>query len=147
MSTYLGVSWQPTGPKFKDPYQVHMSEIAPKAVVVATGPTGETQYLYSSNDGGKSWVETKWRPSLPALQIRSDTERLSSQLTSFTPPSVRSGVDSLNCRSRPATGNILIYRSDDGGRTCRLASILRQPTSQRPWPQLRNDENKSDRSS
>ena len=135
-----GLTWKATGWKFTNPYQVAVAPSDGKSVVVATGTATTPSSLFYSHDGGTTWKQSSGLPTTQAglpSQIWYPVHRF---YAAFDP---RDAQTVLVGDHDPATDNLLMYKSSDGGQTFALVHTFVQPTPFRPWPLLKHAKNET----
>ncbi|MBV8531890.1 MAG: hypothetical protein JO104_11265 [Candidatus Eremiobacteraeota bacterium] len=132
VSTDAGMTWKPAPWRFANPYQIVISPLDAKSMLVATGTAASRPRLYYSHDAGRTWHESGGLPKalLPQMLIYFPAHRL---FAAFDP---RDAARILVADHEPATDNVEIFRSSDGGVSFSHVSTLLQPPTQRPWPHI-----------
>lgn len=132
-STDKGLTWNPTGWNFTNPYQVAVAPSDTNSIVVAAGPDNSSSKLFYSHDGGKTWNQSSGLPQTQAgqpQQIYFPTHRF---YAAFNPKDAQTV---LLADHDPTTDNVLMYRSTDGAQTFTLVRTFVQPKLPRQWPHI-----------
>jgi hypothetical protein len=120
------LSWSPVFPHFKDPYQIVISPLDAKTLLVVTGTPAEANRVYVSHDGGARWREARGLPqNAPLVEQYFPAHQF---YAAFDP---RAAGTILLADHDPKTNDILIFRSVDGARRSRslARSISRRPSA------------------
>ncbi|MGC1379780.1 MAG: hypothetical protein WA814_02010 [Candidatus Baltobacteraceae bacterium] len=127
-----GMTWSATPWQFANPYQIVVSPRNAEWMLVAAGTATSAPRLYYSHDAGRNWHDAAGLPTamLPNATIYFPAHRL---YAAFDP---KRQATILLADHDPATDNIEIFRSLDGGATFSQTSTLVEPTTQRPWPNV-----------
>jgi hypothetical protein len=125
-----GWSWRPAFPLFYEPYQIVVSQLRPKSMLVATGTASTPNAVYASLDGGVTWHQSKGLPQgiVPMIEQYFPAHQF---YAAFDPGA--SGTVLLADHD-PVSNNVLIFRSVDDGLKFTHVATLVQPSTQRPWP-------------
>jgi hypothetical protein len=125
-----GKTWNSAGWSFSKPYQVAVAPSNAKSIVVVSGssPTSANTVNYTT-DGGSTWHLSGGLPATaPASPIFFPVHRFYAAFDPLNASIV------LVADHDPATNNVLIYKSTDGGAHFLPAQTFAQPKTQRPWP-------------
>jgi hypothetical protein len=132
-STDKGLNWNSTGWNFTNPYQVAVAPSDAKSIVVATGTTTTPSKLFYSHDGGATWKRSSGLPTTQPILPPSLYFPVHRFYAAFDP---RDAQTILLADHDPATDNLLMFRSSDGGQTFSKVHTFVQPKPPRPWPLL-----------
>jgi hypothetical protein len=128
-----GLSWNSTGWNFTNPYQVAVAPSDGKSMVVATGTATSPSKLFYSHDGGTNWKRSSGLPTTQQIAPPSLWFPVHRFYAAFDP---RDAKNILLADHDPATDNLLMFRSSDGGQTFTRVHTFVQPKPPRPWPLL-----------
>jgi hypothetical protein len=134
ISTNGGTSFTSAGWTFKNPYQVVVSPVDPKTILVATGLPTQKPRLYLSRDGGTTWRRARGLPDTVTPNLRVGLYFPTHRFYATFEPDASGKV--LLADHDTSTDNILMYRSVSNGQSFKLVSTLVQPVPPRPWPNL-----------
>ena len=128
-----GLSWNPTGWNFTNPYQVAVAPSDGKTIVVATGTATTPSKLFYSHDGGVTWKRSSGLPITQHIFPPTLWFPVHRFYAAFDPGDAHT---ILLADHDPATDNLLMFRSSDGGQTFTKVHTFVQPKPPRPWPLL-----------
>jgi hypothetical protein len=133
VSTNGGTVWNNTPWHFTNPYQVAMSPVDAKTIVVATGTATSTPHLDYTHDGGTTWHKSAGLPNTVSPNQGTQWFPVHRFFAAFEP-----GVAGtlLLIDHDPSTDNILVYKSVDNAQTFSHVMTFVQPVPSRPWPHL-----------
>ncbi len=133
VSTNGGTVWNSTGWKFSNPYQVVVSPVDAKTIIVATGTSTSNPHLYYTHDGGTTWQSASGLPNQPAPSEIEQWFPVHRFYAAFEPGSAGA---ILLADHDPATDNVIVFKSVNNAQTFSRAMTFTQPIPPRPWPNL-----------
>jgi hypothetical protein len=130
ISTDGGWSWRAVFRSLVEPYQVVVSPLQPKVMLVASGTAKTPNHVFASQDGGVTWRESTGLPQglAPSLEQYFPAHQF------YVAMDPRVAQTLLLADHDPVSNDILVFRSRDGGRRFSQVATLVAPPTQRPWP-------------